>query len=847
MLVTVLTILLLHGLGRDELAWEFNAESLNQNTFAPSMGAISLKADGALEFLAGGEGLLRNGKQPALTQLINTPNGTFPKRKVSLEAWVVVDRPQAWGGIVGAFEDNGDFERGWLLGIHNKRFCFAIATEEQGRLEYLTAPQPLRKGEWAHVVGTYDGKTSRLYVNGEEAAFSDAPGGDVIYAPDHILTVGAYKDTNEDHPLTGTLLRARMHDNQIKPGEIKRRYNKESRELPALPAPALRGIPSRWPTDYQSRINAAIDRGVTRLMEEQARDGSWSQHHQKYRAGMTTLAVYALLKSGISVTHPSVQAALRFIYREEPHHTYTAGVAMMLMRHLIEHGDPDNKPIYMERAERIIDRVLEWERRDPDTGWAYPEGNHDLSCTQYAALALWSAHELEIKTPRNVYIRMVNALHHHYGGLEGEFPAAPGSGLKPHLTKGYRYRGDRNDSRSMSTAAITICRVAEICAGKHLGSTTRKFAQQQLTQAINWLDHNWSMTSDPNGYDFYYYLYGVERAAGLPGMEDSIRPDWYFEGAEFLLGQQTDSGGWHNQSNTAFALLFLVKATAAMTGKKATVLGHTAGKTSGPLHYRVHGNMELTLFLTGIDQGVLASYAAQPAPKTGLRVVKVEYLINGKRRARVNADPLNPWDHQRFPSKIRFKHPQTVQIEVLATVVALDEYPDNYNKTTELRSQPMSYKIERNQEELLRDAKPYLGKNILRQQPTTLHASSEDSGRGIGFLLDNIHSTYWKPSPNDARPWVRIDLQKPTRCTNLVLSQAVASRSQINHWNPIKDIKVTINGRYEVLATLHSDAIIPTRLELNVKKPIQSLTIQILSRWNGQAGNVGWAEIALER
>ncbi len=846
MLVIVLTILLLHAPGRNELAWEFNAESLNQNTFAPSIGAISLKANGALEFLAGGEGLLRNGKQPALTQLINTPNGVFPKRKMSLEAWVVVDRLEAWGGIIGAFEDNGDFERGWLLGIHNKRFCFAIATEEQGRLEYLTAPQPLRKGEWAHVVGTYDGKTSRLYVNGEEVAFSDAPGGDVIYAPDHILTVGSYKDTNEDHPLTGTLLRAKMHDNQIKPGEINRHFSKESRELPALPTPAMRGIPSHWPANYQSTINTAIDRGVTRLIEEQARDGSWGQHHPKYRAGMTTLAVYALVKSGVSVAHPSVQAALRFIYQEDPRHTYTAGVAMMLLRHLIEHGDPDNKAIYMERAERIIDRVLEWERRDPDTGWGYPEGNNDLSCTQYAALALWSAHELEIKTPRNVYMRMVNALNRHYGGLEGEFPAAPGSGFRPHLTKGYRYRGDRNDSRSMSTAAITVCRVAEICAGKHLGTTTRRFAEQQLTQAVNWLDHNWSMTSDPNGYDFYYYLYGVERAAGLPGMEDRIRPDWYFEGAEFLLRQQTGSGGWRNQSNTAFALLFLVKATAAMTGKKATILGHTAEETTGPLHFRVHGNMEVTLFMTGIDQGVLARYAAQPAPKTGLRVVRVEYLINGEPRARVNADPLKPWDHQRFPSKIRFKHPQTVQVEVLATVVALGEYPDNYNKTTELRSKPMSYKVERSQKDLLRDSQPYFGKNILRQQPTTLYASSEDAGHGIGFLLDNVHSTHWKPISTDAQPWVRIDLQRPTRCTNVVLSQAVASRSQTANWNPIKDIKITINGRYEVLATLHSDAIIPTRLELNVKKPIQSLRVQILSRWNGQTGNVGWAEIALE-
>lgn len=832
---------------RNDLAWEFNALALVDNKIVPGKGEIPLHTNGDISFFEAGAGLLRSGKEAPLTSLITAPSEVFPERRISLEAWVVVDQPGAWTCFISAFEDNGDFERGWLLGVQNKRYCFALATEEQGRLEYLSAPSDLRAGEWAHVVGTYDGDVTRLFVNGTQVASSNKPGGKILYAPSHILAAGSYKDANEDYRLAGALLRAEVHDGTMKIGQIRRHFGAVSRVLPKLRDSTQRGVPSRWPADFQSKINGAIDKGATRLMEHQARDGSWGQHHPKYRAGMTVLATYALLKSGIAVGHPSVQSALRFIYSDEPRHTYTAGVTMMLLRHLSEHGDPDNKEIYLSRAEQIIDRVLEWERRDPDTGWGYPAQHNDLSCTQYAALALWSAHEMGIRTPRNVYIRLVNGLGRHYGGAMGEFPAAPGTGPKPHYTQGFRYRAERKDSRSMCTAAITVCQVAEICAGKYLGPSTRRLAQTQLTQAVNWLERNWSMTSDPNGYDFYYYLYGVERAAGLPGMKGRIRPDWYFEGAQFLLGKQKGNGEWASQSDTAFALLFLVKATAAITGKGATIAGHSAEKQAGQLHYSVNGNLDVTLFMTGIDENLLAYYNAQPDPKKGLRIIKVEYLINGKPRAQVNGNPLKPYSGGRFASRIRFKHPQTVTIEVLATVVAEGEYPDNYNKTTEIRSLPLTYKIERSQKELLRDARPFIGENLLREVATTTHASSEVGGRGRGYLTDGIHSTYWQPLANDAHPWVQIDLQRPKRGQYLVLGQAVAARAQLATWNPIKDVKITINGRHETLATMHSDAIIPVRIKLNAPKPVVSIRVQILSRWDGQTGNVGWAEIALER
>ena len=40
----------------------------------------------------------------------------LPKNAMTVSAWVSVDRPLQWGGLVGAFQDNGSDEAGWVLG-----------------------------------------------------------------------------------------------------------------------------------------------------------------------------------------------------------------------------------------------------------------------------------------------------------------------------------------------------------------------------------------------------------------------------------------------------------------------------------------------------------------------------------------------------------------------------------------------------------------------------------------------------------------------------------------------------------------------------------------------------------
>ena len=72
-------------------------------------------------------------KQPTIPKLVGTieEGKGLPKEALSVEAWVRIEKPTRWGGILSAIQDNGSYERGWLLGYENQQFCFALATEKR--------------------------------------------------------------------------------------------------------------------------------------------------------------------------------------------------------------------------------------------------------------------------------------------------------------------------------------------------------------------------------------------------------------------------------------------------------------------------------------------------------------------------------------------------------------------------------------------------------------------------------------------------------------------------------------------------------------------------------------------
>lgn len=138
----------------------------------------------------------------------------LPERALSASAWVAIERTQRWGGLVGCVQDNGEAERGFVLGYEEDFFSFGLAShgsdDGDGKLTYLRGKTSFVPGRWYHVAATYDGESMRLYVNGRLDAESREQSGDVLYDLDAPLVLGSYLDDNESHPLDGRLLAARL-------------------------------------------------------------------------------------------------------------------------------------------------------------------------------------------------------------------------------------------------------------------------------------------------------------------------------------------------------------------------------------------------------------------------------------------------------------------------------------------------------------------------------------------------------------------------------------------------------------------------------------------------------------
>ena len=67
------------------------------------------------------------------------------------------------------------------------------------------APTTLEKGKPTHLVGTYDGRTMRLYVNGVEVAQSTEQQRGLLVDERSWFTIGAYKDNDELYPFQGEI------------------------------------------------------------------------------------------------------------------------------------------------------------------------------------------------------------------------------------------------------------------------------------------------------------------------------------------------------------------------------------------------------------------------------------------------------------------------------------------------------------------------------------------------------------------------------------------------------------------------------------------------------------------
>ena len=127
----------------------------------------------------------------------------LPKQNIAIEARVRIDQSQRWGSIASYSQDNGSYERGWILGFNGDQFSFRLSTG--GQLLEVKAPQSFEPGHWAHLLGTYDGKKISLFINGVLVATRSASGPIVLPDIPTPFVIGAYKDKDEFYPINGRI------------------------------------------------------------------------------------------------------------------------------------------------------------------------------------------------------------------------------------------------------------------------------------------------------------------------------------------------------------------------------------------------------------------------------------------------------------------------------------------------------------------------------------------------------------------------------------------------------------------------------------------------------------------
>ncbi|MGE0609490.1 MAG: prenyltransferase/squalene oxidase repeat-containing protein, partial [Pirellulales bacterium] len=287
---------------------------------------------------------------------------------------------------------------------------------------------------------------------------------------------------------------------------------------------------------------------------------------------------------------------------------YSSGLTMMLLVAV----DPSK---YRQDVEAIAKSL--YLRQKADGAWGYPTGDLAKTCdtsqTQYAVLGLWEAQEFAgVETPVEIWEKIAEwllktqdplgsfAYQGHPSDEIGERITQPGASnnmtaaaMGPlYLVKdrlGIRKLKKRADD-GLPTALEPYESPDDI-KNRIKTKIELKYFTRAIASGNKWFDKKVPL-GKPDAPFIFYYLYARERYESLkeaderdgrkPREDDS--PDWYSEGARWLIDNQAENGSWKGTAgevpDTCFATLFLLRST-QKTLEKAGLLRHQAGLAVG--------------------------------------------------------------------------------------------------------------------------------------------------------------------------------------------------------------------------------------------------------------------------
>ncbi len=396
-----------------------------------------------------------------------------------------------------------------------------------------------------------------------------------------------------------TTFRAVLAGFYLGPGKNAKRQKfrvEETWTLVKVHAPRARG--------FQHAVNEAIQKGTafleTHLDKWLSKPTLGRQEARKrsYGTGRLALILLTFVKGNPDRDTKRIRQLTDLLRKRTPIDTYSLAVSLMALENLyappneaqslreglIDRPQPRRVPASDRTImQRWVTRLLENRDVRIDRGYRlrfnYLRGKrYDNSVTQYAVLGLHAAALCGVPVTPLAWSGLTDHFLHDAGPEEG-------SPRKLHLTqytgparprrtsaRGFGYRNRWKPTGSMTCAGLTglgVCR-AMLAGGRGIPKSTVKQADETLRAGFAWIDTNYDVRGNPRfeRSHLYYYLYGLERACQISGVERIEEHDWYYEGAMQLIKTQHANGSWgwpvqtQQLEDTCFAVLFLKKAVA---------------------------------------------------------------------------------------------------------------------------------------------------------------------------------------------------------------------------------------------------------------------------------------------
>jgi hypothetical protein len=300
--------------------------------------------------------------------------------------------------------------------------------------------------------------------------------------------------------------------------------------------------------EFIGRVKKAKEASIAWLRKARTNDGNWEGGPLTILqpGGQTTLAVLALLEAGISAEDPDLAPAIEFVRKINPEFTYTVSLQTLVFCKLDQKQDAESVRRNVAWLEKAAIRGLTGRLK----GWSYSINSKtpDNSNTEYAVFSLHRAGKAGFKPTSDKLWKEIRECY-----LAGQ-----------QINGGWAYRAEGQFPATQTMTAAGLCGL--LLCDEVLKPD--KDSERAENRGFDWLQKNFTLTT---GVHRFYQLSILARLGRFVGKRTSAGPtkeiDWYAEGAEWLLKQQKDDGGFAATKgafaealpvvNTSFALIFL--------------------------------------------------------------------------------------------------------------------------------------------------------------------------------------------------------------------------------------------------------------------------------------------------